>query len=509
MNTYSINIGLSTEATTYNLLGATSTDLSVNLSVLNDNTNKEISPSDVRNTILTLWSNSIFRQTTVSSYEYVGIDTQNPSDRDLKNKIFFGKRSFSGTFSYSATYDIMNSSLLNSDVDIFLFNTKRDSILNNNTTISILSGTQTSSWLRSPFIRSQVISGTTSVSLDFVNPSISSGDVNISAGVTNYSTGTTSISNIVFPSFSDSYGFSAGLTAAASGRLLFWDNGRLIWDNVYLPAITSLGNTGSVLNIIGSPVYLNNYPLQLTDSRKMPFSIGDLPIGNTFSMVEIVEVLRRIVYPYLAPLCTISILPPFSSGYVEVGSSPLVKLSYQITKRTLPTQITGLTNMFPSSYPAITTPGQTVISGTANGIVISPIANTTTTFTITVSDGTQSNVASTTLSGIYPYFYGFSALSSMTTVGLSSLNKLVEPSGDKVLDLVGGGNLFFIYDSSYPDLDIVIDNTNNVIGGSSSTYTLQTFSSPTGLWASKQFKVYKFTGIPQVGPPSVNYQFKY
>jgi hypothetical protein len=165
--------------------------------------------------------------------------------------------------------------------------------------------------------------------------------------------------------------------------------------------------------------------------------------------------------------------------------------------------------MVPSSYPSISSGGTIVVSGTASGVVISPVANTTTYFSATVGDGVQSNTSTASISGIYPYFYGFSSLSTMTTAGLFNLTKLVEPLGDKTIDITGSGNLYFIYDSNYPDLDQVIDNSFATIGGSFSTPTLTILSSPSGLWASKQFKVYKWTDIPQVGPPSVNYQFKY
>lgn len=502
MLTFSINIGLQTEATTYNLIAATSTDLSTPLSILYDNTNKEITPSDLRNSILTLWSNSIFTQTSVSGNEYVGIDTFNPSGRDLKNKIYLGKRSYSGTYSYSMVNDIMSTSLLNSDVDIFLFNTKRDTISNSRTKVVILSGTKSSLYTVAPYLQSQVVTGTSSLSFDIINPSLTQGSLELTS-----SFGTVSINNIVLPTIAQNQGI--GSTAASNGRLLYWANGNMIWNDVIMPPLNYVGVTGSSLNIYGSPVNVNNYPLQFSDSRPCPISIGDIQIGETFSMVEVVEVLRRIVYTYLPPIGTLEVLPPYNSGYVEVGTSPLLKLKFTISKRTYPTIISGLTNMVPSSYPAITSPGQVTISGTANGIIISPVANSTTNFTLAVSDGTGSNIYSTSVSGIYPYFYGFSSLTTMTTAGLASLTKLVEPLGDKTIDITGSGNLYFIYDNGYPDLNLVLDDSSNVIGSSSTPYSILTLSSPTGLWASKQFKVYQWNGIPQVGPPSVNYQFKY
>ena len=149
------------------------------------------------------------------------------------------------------------------------------------------------------------------------------------------------------------------------------------------------------------------------------------------------------------------------------------------------------------------------VSGTVNGVVITPITSATASFTITVNDGTQSNSSSATVTGIYPYFYGFSSLTTMTTAGLVALTKLVEPQGIKNIDVIGNGNLYFIYDSNYPLLSAIYNEFGNTISGSFSSPTILTLSSPTGLWASKQFRVYQYNGVPQIGPPSINYQFKY
>ena len=169
--TFSVNIGLSTEATTYNLIGATAVDLSQVLSVLQDNTSKQINPKVLRDVFLTTAANSIFTQTKVLGDSYIGIDTSDPLGGDLKNKIYLGKRSFSGTYSYSPYNDIMSTSLLNSGVDIFLYNTKRDSISNSKTRISILSGTKSSLYSVAPYLQSQIISSTSSLSFDIIKDS--------------------------------------------------------------------------------------------------------------------------------------------------------------------------------------------------------------------------------------------------------------------------------------------------------------------------------------------------
>jgi hypothetical protein len=96
----------------------------------------------------------------------------------------------------------------------------------------------------------------------------------------------------------------------------------------------------------------------------------------------------------------------------------------------------------------------------------------------------------------------------MTTIGLASLSKLVESRSDKIIDVSGSDNLYFIYPSVYGPLSNIFDDSNNSIFASFSSNT-QLLSSPTGLWASVDFIVYQWNGVSQIGPPSVNFQFEY
>lgn len=503
--TYSINTGTSTQATVYDIIGSNSVDLTDVLEALHDNIDKEISPEVIRNSILTAWSSSAFKQTQASqsNVDYIGIDNGDLdySNKDVKSKIYLGKRSFSGTYSYNPNHDIMTSAILNRPEDVFIFNTKRDTVSNYRTRVSILSGTNSSLFSTAPYIQSQVITvGTySSLSLDLVNQSLNGG----SSSVLNFKSdfGTVSVNNIVFPTIQDSY------ANAGDGKILSWNNGVLAWGIASFSSVNYIGVTGSSINILGSPVNLNGYSLEFTESRPCPIQIGDIKLGETFDSKSIYEMLTRIIYPYLPPICEISIQPPYNSGYVEVGSSPLVKLDYTITKRTLPTLTTTLSYMIPSSYPPITNIGQTFITGSASGVVITPVSSATSSFSITVTDGTQSNTATASIKGVYPYFFGFSTFNTITTAGLAQLSKSVEPKSDKTVEIFGSGNLYFIYDSDYP----VLSNIYNELGGSilgNFTSSLVTLSSPTGLWASKQFRVYQWNGHPLVSP-SVNYQFKY
>jgi hypothetical protein len=88
------------------------------------------------------------------------------------------------------------------------------------------------------------------------------------------------------------------------------------------------------------------------------------------------------------------------------------------------------------------------------------------------------------------------------------MTKVVEPKGDKTYDLIGAENFFFAYDADYGPLSSILDPDGINIFATFSTST-KILSSPTGLWTSKEYRIYKWSNVSQIGPPSENYDFKY
>lgn len=483
---------------------------------LKDNDEAYILPKYLRDMFISTWDSTVFKTTTTSgsSKEYIGIDSglgdnllEKPN-RDLEiNKIFLGKRSYSGTYSYDESYDIMTSNLLSSDVDIFLYNTRSDNnITQQSTRMIILAGSDETKHPNSPYIQSQVTTipgGSQSLTLDILNRS---GDISIlSQGIDYFGNNISSggkilINNIVFPSI----GTSSQIPI--DNNNLIYRDGEFAWEKIEFPPTDHIGITGSLVNIFGSPVVSNSHSLEFNDSRPSPINLGDLSIGETFNNMSMADVLRKIIYPYLPPICTISLAN--NSGYVEVGTYPNINVNYSITKRTNNTLPTKLINMIPGTYPKIVSSGQTTVSGVARGVMIEPVTATTSTFTIKVNDGTASNSASVQVSGIYPYFYGFTSSNTLTVAVLSSMTKIVEYKGNKTYDLTGSGNFFFAYDSAYGPLTLIKDDLENNIFASFSVST-KMLSSPTGLWTSKEYLVYKWSDVAQIGPPSKNFDFEY
>ena len=524
MATYTKYTGLPWQADSHTLIIATAGTASfefTNNSVLEnliDNTDSYLIPKYLRDMFLSTWDSTVFKTTSASgsNKEYIGIDSgllDDPTtpNRDLTvNKILLGKKSYSGTYSYSQSSDIMTSELLTSDIDIFFYNTKPDNASQYNTRIVILAGTDEALYTRAPYIQSQLVTtpgGSHSLTLDIVN---TSGDIILlSQGIDSFGNhisagGKISINNIVFPSV----GTSSNLESAKGldKNNLINRDGELSWEKIVFPQTDYIGVTGSNLSINGNEINLNSYSLEFTDDRKSPIQIGNISYGSTFDRMSIADVLRKILYPYLPPICTIALAN--SSGYVEVGTYPNIILNYSITKRTKDTLPTRLMNMIPSTHPRITNGGQYTAYGTARGVMIQPVLATTSIFTIKVNDGTSVNYATASVSGIYPYFYGFTSSNTLTVGALSSMTKIVEPKGDKTYDLSGSGNFFFAYDADYGPLASIYDDSNiNIFATFSST--IKILSSPTGLWSSKEYLVYKWENVSQIGPPSENFDFKY
>ena len=324
--TYSINVGTITEALKkYDIYSA--------LVDLPDNVQKKISPKDLRDAIFTVWASSAFKLTTPDSIstEYIGIDSSNPEDRDIKKKILLGKRTV-------GNLDVVSDTLLNnSDSDIFIYNTKPESASQNQTKISILAGTDSNLFYTAPFISAihSVVNST--IDMDITNPSLAGGAINIYS-----STGRVGINGVAFPTVGETN------ATASSGKILkyygTYPNGFLRWDS---PVVTTsvIGSTGSPTFIYGSSSYVNGYPLEfIVNGQIVPETIGGILQGDSFTSSSfystinssyqnwpIVEVIRKLLYPYIEPELNISVVNNVTgTTYAEVGTTPSISINFSI-----------------------------------------------------------------------------------------------------------------------------------------------------------------------------------
>jgi len=492
--TYSINIG--TQFESYK-----KTDILSVLIDLPDNTNKLISPKDVRDAFLTVWASSPFKQTKNSTGSgYIGIDSGNPSNRDIKEKILLGKRSV-------GNLDILSDSLLNSsNADIFIFNTKSDSSSQDSTIISILAGTNSSLYQNAPYIESKYDPLDETIDLNLRNIN---GSINIHSDL-----GRVAINGILFPTVSET---SAN---ASNGKILrysgIFPDGILKWDNTNV-TIANIGTIGQITNIYGSTVSLNGYELEFVNNSLVPLKVAGVPSGFSFSSTSfnggkwpIVEVIKKILYPYTPPVSNILVTNVLTgTKYVEIGTTPTLSIKwnleiyprssseyisdYLILADNLATIGTGL------SFSGL--PG-TTFSGTASLIASPSGLPITKTYSISFSD--VGNISSSYPTGfshsstssieyVYPVYYGFSStiITNDNFVSVSgSLSKLINPYpglSNSISPIYNGnGYLYFIYHNTFPTNITSVNDPNGFIIHDLSTYNHSSFgpSSSTSIFGS-------------------------
>lgn len=472
--TYSINVGTQVES-------LKKQDINSALLDIPDNTQKMISPKDVRDAFLTSWSSSAFKQTIGNAgIEYIGVDSGNPSDRDIKQKIYIGKRNYAGL-------DIMNNYLLNdSNNDIYINNTKPDSSLTQSTTIVILSGTDSLLYEKAPYIESYVDDSETSLGLNIVNPSLYSGPINI------YSeTGRVSINNIIFPTIQET------IASASNGKILKYrgsfPNGGLKWEDPNI-SISTIGSPETVTNIYGSPSNVNGYSLEFVDDNLVPKTLGGVEIGSSFSSGSfnnqnwpLSEVIRKILYPYVPPTLSLNVTNGtdfyFSTGLTQ--TSYFDYTIYRYSNIIYDYEISGTT------YSGLSYSGN--VGDSINQIFSKDLySDTVGTSSYVLSARDNNNLLtfshSFTSSVIFehPSFYGFTTSNipidgtgySQLGIFINQSNRfLFKNSNSVTLEYNGSGYMYFIIPFNYPLLSNIKDPNGFVIHSSSmSSYSTFTYS---------------------------------
>lgn len=490
--TYSINVGTAIEA-------FRKPDIISVLKDLPDNTHKLISPRDVRDAFISTWAASPFKQTTnLAGIEYIGVDSGNPTNRDIKQKILIGKRSY-------ANLDIMSSQLLSQDsADVYFYNTKPDSYLTQSVTkVAILAGTDSNLHNSAPYIESKAESGANS--LEIRNPSLNRGPISIFS-----STGRVALNGILFPTAAEN------TSSASNGRILKYSgsypNGYLKWADITFDQ-TNVGSPGLPTNIYGSPVRLNGYSMEFVDNSIVPAKVGGIPSGFSFSSNSfynatgatyqnwpLTEVLREIIYPYVEPSLMLSVTNnnptsgAYGTTYAEAGSVANVSVKYDLTiyPRTATeyvsnylllnqqkfgttigaTQATSYSGMSFSGLPGTTfsnTINFSISTNASGGRYIYTMAISNVPGTVVAGypgyNGAGNDLAapyinfgwsystSATINFIKPIYHGFSSNADIgdinNPISSSGLNKIVGPypgpTASMSIPISGSGYLYFAY----------------------------------------------------------------
>ena len=503
--TYSINVGTPTEAFRKQNINSVLLDLP-------DNTQKLISPKDVRDAFLSAWATSAFKQTIgQANIEYLGIDSGDPSNRDIKQKIFIGKRNQGGL-------DLMNNSLLNNtNNDIYIYNTKLDSYATQSTKVVILAGTNSILHTNAPYIESNSINSNTALDLNLVNPSLFSGPINVFSN-----TGRVAINGITFPTVAETS------ASASNGRILKYSgsypNGVLRWAEPTV-SIANIGTIGLPTNIYGSPSNVNGYSLEFVDNSIVPQTIGGVVQGSSFSAGSyngqnwpLSEVIRKILYPYVPPALSL-IITNGSVDYFSTGITHSALFDYSITRYS---NIISSYNISGTTYSGLSFSGSvgSQLSATFSSNIYGNTASTQN-YVLSARDNpfllSFSYSATASVRFVHPFFYGFSlndinftssgpTLASQLGTYMNSANRLVipyfGPSQAISAPYFGSGYVYFVVPFSYPILSKIKDPNGFIIHDSGSfSYSAFTYSgsiTPIGgnnlATPTPQWRVYKTIG---------------
>lgn len=130
-----------------------------------------------------------------------------------------------------------------------------------------------------------------------------------------------------------------------------------------------------------------------------PISVGGVTIGTTFSGT-VQDALDKILYPYIAPACSLS-----GGNNREFGSSNAVTLSWSATKNSNP-----IISIIVNGIPIVPTGNSQ--SGVAGATATQDI---NTTFYMSVSDGTSTPTSNTTVTWLNKRYWGRHATFTLPT----------------------------------------------------------------------------------------------
>lgn len=453
-----------------------------------DNHEYLVEPKDIRDALLTVGSNILFKRTRIgddndsnnNNLYYIGIDTLNKTEtsRGLSDyPIVFGNRF---TETEGVDMDQIHDA---SSSDIYLKSTGKNP--DHKTKISILGGNTSRSWDRSPYMQSQVLpDGERTLDL------VSNNDLNIKSWdvykidpnspdpndpdlIIDY-TGVVSISGNILPSEFNSPSEDNVLMGGAD-NILTW--GDIIYgDNDY-------GDTDNPLDIKGSDVLLNGISLYHQCDWVVPSGVGFIPSGANLKGMFAGDVLEWLIYGdklrTVAEIWTDSI-------YFEYGSFPTPTVHFRIRKRGVDIDFIGFVNVdVDKQYHPIDDLTFITIEDSGIGRVNHPFIYETT-FGINIvekgrylrdEEGDPIQV-SCKIEPVYPIFHGVEG---------GELNKIVHKGFENNIYIIGEGNYsVYVYEEDgYPELSGIVDKT----------FTEEVdvvMSSPDGYWNNIPYKKYTF-----------------
>lgn len=186
----------------------------------------------------------------------------------------------------------------------------------------------------------------------------------------------------------------------------------------------------------------------------------DPELKVTMNIVAGVKTFDITRFLYVAPSLTVfldnaAIPDPHQNHVVEQGAV-IANLPLTVTLTKGRDNVTSSVLLQPGSLAATYAAEVDLptLNSAGSDIIVLNLSNVATggTYQVNISDGTTTNVASDSLTFVYPFLYGNSA-SLLTTTHYTVLNKLIQTQGNKTVALAGTNQYFwFGYPNSYPAL---------------------------------------------------------
>jgi hypothetical protein len=435
-----------------------------------------VSPKDLRDALFSVWEGSPIKFTYVNSSPYIGLDRP-----ETKLKMFLGKREIMGQA-------VMSVDLLNSDIDIFLYNNKLDDDEYQDFKMSILAGIDKSLWKLAPTIEVR----TRDKNLDmFINNN--NGEIIFNSVQSIY------INDIKWPSKSDINNMIESPSKIKSSDLALF-----LVDNKFIQ--------------FKKPI-LNMDDVTFTDDNPTQVDIGGIKAGSTFKDVPITEIIRQILYPHLAPKIQIEFIGVGLNNSIERDHVNDTNLEFKVTifrrSENLKSILTKISNTkttffikegesFSSDGPAkfeyiesVHIESKRISVDKSNGEF---------SLSLEIIDmGGKSSIVVEKFNFVYPYFYGFGPRGDFnpksTSTLFDSLNKKNDIRSDQTISIIGSGYFYLAFPKSYGEMRRA---NGYPIMEMFDLISVKNIYSLDGKWGSVEYNIYvsreeiSVSGIPQV-----------
>ena len=200
---------------------------------------------------------------------------------------------------------------------------------------------------------------------------------------------------------------------------------------------------------------------------------GGIALGTTFDDKTIKEMFDMILYPYVAPIVSTSVISPSNGGTFEIGSTVTVT-KIRVTATIKSNKLTRIQVVHGANNVANKTDG--ISNGGTFDFTVNYPLTTNATFTAKVTDDTQGIVSKNTgtFTFVYPIYHG--ALNSdviPTETQIKALTKHIETKGTKTYAFTTNNERFvFAYPKSYGALSEIYDQNNFNVTDTFTRYTV-------------------------------------